>query len=144
MVRHMREKPKPIGEGRQNSVQLLAMISCSMLYHVCEADVNWYTGGNSYVSLPKSELSGGPGPGVYLAKTKILNKAAVADPDFGPDAIAAEITNLRYLGTIDEFRKHTMESKAELGQRKYERLMEMLTAGMWSDETTSNHDTEEE
>ena len=124
--------------------QLFRMISCTVLLHGVEAEVNWFTGGNGIVTLPcdNRNLYGGSiqvdgifhqahdwsmNPGVYLAKcTDIVEIQDLDEADQGPQTPSISISQIRWLGTTSEFIDYTTRSKKKLGKAKYDRLMEML------------------
>ena len=126
-VKFLRKDYKEMRKASPNSFQLLSITSCAELMHGFEAEVNWYTGGNEYVTLPTAVAEAEPG--VYLAKAKSIRMQDLAEEDQGPQTPAASITYLRLLGTATEFIKMTKESRKELGKKKQERLMEMLDGG---------------
>ena len=111
--------------GPCQAVSLIHVISCSGLLHGVQAEVNWYTGGNGYVTLPNAIAE--KKPGVYLAKAKHMGWEDLDDEDRGPQTPSASITHLRRLGTRSQFVKMADEKGTAFGKKKYERLMEMLT-----------------
>ena len=62
-----------------------------------------------------------------MAKTKWLRLKDFAQDDVGPQTPVASIDHLRWLGTTRELMAMTKASRKELGKRKYDRLVEMLT-----------------
>ena len=111
---------------RGQAQQLLRIIRCSQLMHGFEAEVNWYTGGNSYVTLPTAVAEAVPG--VYLAKARFrLSKEAARDK--GPETPVASISHLRLLGTQKEFVKLAAECTGTLGKPQRGRLVQMLQQG---------------
>ena len=123
-VKFLRKDYKEMCNASRPSVQLLRITSCSELMHGFEAEVNWYTGGNEYVTLPTAVAEAKPG--VYLAKTKWLRLKDFAQDDVGPQTPVASIDHLRWLGTTRELMAMTKASRKELGKKKYDRLVEML------------------
>ena len=117
---------KSVKEMCKGSTQLIHVIACSELLHGMEAEVNWYTGGNSYVTLPAAVAEAKPG--VYLTRAKFNRMKRLPEEDQGPDSPAASITHLRWLGTRGEFSRMAQWHKSgkNLGKQKQERLMEML------------------
>ena len=109
---------KSMKEIRKGSFQLIHVLTCSELLHGVEAEVNWYIGGNSYVTLPPAVAEARPG--VYLAKVYLGL--------FGQGFTAASIKRLRWLGARKEFMKMAKlpNSIKYLGKNKHSRLMEML------------------
>ena len=114
-------------EIRKGSFQLIHVLTCSELLHGVEAEVNWYTGGNSYVTLPTAVAE--KRPGVYLAKAKFIRFKDIPEDEQGPQTAAASISHLRWLGTRKEFMKIAQSPICikHTGKRKHDRLMEMLT-----------------
>ena len=70
---------KSMEEIRKGSFQLIHVLACSELLHGVEAEVNWYTGGNSYVTLPTAVAE--ERPGVYLAKAKFIRFKDIPEDD---------------------------------------------------------------
>ena len=105
-------------EIRKGSFQLIHVLACSELLHGVEAEVNWYIGGNSYVTLPPAVAPARPG--VYLARVHLGL--------FGQGWTAASIKYLRWMGARKEFMKMAKlpNSIKYLGKNKHSRLMEML------------------
>ena len=122
------------GEIRKGSTQLIHVLFCSVLMHGIEADVNWYTGGNSYVTLPTAVAENRPG--IYLANAKFNRMKDLPEEDQGPQTAIASITRLRWLGARNEFLKIATcpNSVRQLGKNKHDRLMEMLNANCDSSE----------
>ena len=81
---------------RKGSFQLIHVLTCSELLHGVEAEVNWYTGGNSYVTLPTVVTK--KRPGVYLAKAKFMRFKDFPEDEQGPETAVASISRLRWLG----------------------------------------------
>ena len=104
-------------EIRKGPFQLIHVLACSELLHGVEAEVNWYIGGNSYVTLPPAVAE--VVPGVYLAKVYLGL--------FGQGFTAASITRLRWLGARKEFMKMAKLPNSIIGKDKHGRLMEMPT-----------------
>ena len=117
---------KSMKEIRQGSFQLIHVLTCSELLHGVEAEVNWYTGGNSYVTLPTAVAE--KRPGVYLAKAKFLRFKDFPEDEQGPQTAAASISRLRWLGARKEFMKiaKSPNSIKHIGKNKHDHLMEML------------------
>ena len=116
-------------EIRKGSFQLIHVLTCSELLHGVEAEVNWYTGGNSYVTLPTAVAE--KRPGVYLAKAKFIRfKDFPEEPEDeqGPERAVASISHLRWLGARKEFMKiaKSPNSIKHIRKNKHEHLMEML------------------
>ena len=82
-------------EIRKGSFQLIHVLTCSELLHGVEAEVNWYTGGNSYVTLPTAVAE--KRPGVYLAKAKFIRFKDFPEDEQGPERAVASISHLRWL-----------------------------------------------
>ena len=98
------------------------------MIHGIEADVNWYIGGNAFVTVAAPHSRGAwRCPGVVVAKTTFLQVRDLDGDDVGPHTIHARISNIRWLGYTDEFMAMTRASRKELGKKKYDRLMEMMT-----------------
>ena len=117
--------------------QLLRIIQSSHVLNGVEAEVNWYSGGNSYVALPASVAE--VMPGVYLAKARFTPRRHHADDESGPQAKTASIWHLRLLGTAGEFITATKENRKTLGRTKTSRLIQML-----SEPIQSSPDVEEQ
>ena len=113
--------------------QLLHVNACSALMTGMQADVDWYIGGNAYVNLPTA-VAEVPN-GVYLAKTKWYTLKGCPDEEVGPETATASISNLRWIGTTGEVTEMIMASQKELGKRKYNRLVEMLTINCGSSQS---------
>ena len=94
---------KSMKEIRKGSFQLIHVLTCSELLHGVEAEVNWYTGGNSYVTLPTAVAE--KRPGVYLAKAKFMRFKDFPEDEQGPETAVASISRLRWLGARKEFMK---------------------------------------
>ena len=111
---------------RKGSFQLIHVIACSELMHGIEAEVDWYIGGNSYVTLPTAVAE--KRPGVYLAKAKFLRFKDFPEDEQGPQTAAASISRLRWLGARKEFMKMAKLPNVikSIGKNKHRRLMEML------------------
>ena len=120
---------KSMKEIRKGSFQLIHVLTCSELLHGVEAEVNWYTGGNSYVTLPTAVAE--KRPGVYLAKAKFIRfKDFPEEPEDeqGPERAVASISHLRWLGARKEFMKiaKSPNSIKHIGKNKHDHLMEVL------------------
>lgn len=115
-----------MAELRKGSYQLIHLLACSQLMHGVEAEVNWYIGGNSYVTMPTAVADSRPG--VYLAKAKFIGKKDIPEDDQGPQAAIVSLTGLRWLGARNEFIRMAKKSYSikYLGKNKHNRLMEML------------------
>ena len=122
-----------------DTTHLIHIISCSEVNRGFQAEVNWYTGGNGYVTLPNAVAE--KKPGVYLAKAKHMGWEDLDDEDRGPQTPSASITHLRRLGTRSQFVKMADEKGTAFGKKKYERLMEMLTFNV--DDSVSDADGSE-
>ena len=59
-------------EIRKGSFQLIHVLACSELLHGVEAEVNWYTGGNSYVTLPTAVAEKRPGAQNTMKKSLFM------------------------------------------------------------------------
>ena len=112
-----------------NDFQLIHVISCSRNIHGFLADVNWYTGGNSYVTLPN--ITAEKKPGVYLVKAKRIQwHYQLWMVGF------TSITHLRWLGTCSQCATIAKDKGTDLapyglswfGEKELELLMEMLSA----------------
>ena len=114
--------------GPCQAVSLIHVISCSGLLHGVQAEVNWYTGGNGYVTLPYAVAL--KKPGVYLAKANHIRFNDLSEEDQGPQTPCVSITHLRWLGTQSQFVKMASERGREFGKKKYALLMEMLTVNV--------------
>ena len=68
-------------------------------------------------------------PGVYTGICHPLWDRVADEEDAGPQTPVAGITQLRWLGTTRDFIKFAKESRSDLGEQRYARLMEMLQAG---------------
>ena len=125
---------KNLKEIRKGSTQLIHVLVCSVLMHGIEADVNWYTGGNSYVTLPTAVAE--KRPGIYLANAKFKRMKDIPEEDQGPETAIASITRLRWLGARNDFLKVAKcpNSVKQLGKKKHDRLMEMLNVNCDSSE----------
>ena len=127
-VKFLGQDYKSMCDTRKPSYQLLHVNAYESMLHGIEADVNWYIGGNAYVTITAPQSRGAwRCPGVVLAKTKFLQVRDLHDADVGPHTIHARISNIRWLGYTNEFAAMTVASRKELGKKKYDRLMEMLT-----------------
>ena len=122
-----------------DTTHLIHIISCSEVNRGFQAEVNWYTGGTSFVTLPNAVAE--KKPGVYLAKAKHIRWLDLDDEDRGPQTPSASITHLRRLGTRSQFVKMADEKGTAFGKKKYERLMEMLTFNV--DDSVSDADGSE-
>ena len=109
------------------SLQLIHVISCSRVgvhvsptWHDFVADVNWYTGGYSTVTLPTAVAE--KKTGVYLARAKHIRWHY-------PPSLArlASITNMRWLGTRDQIVKMANERGRDLDKNQLQLLIEMLS-----------------
>ena len=125
---------KSFKEIRTGSSQLIHVLGCSALMHGFEAEVNWFTGGNSYVTLPTAVAE--RRPGVYWAKAKFTRTKELSEDDEGPQTATASITHLRWLGARNEFMKMARlpNTIKDLGKKKHECLMEMLNFNCESSE----------
>ena len=63
---------KSMKEIRKGSFQLIHVLTCSQLLHGVEAEVNWYTGGNSYVTLPTAVAEKRPGAQNTMKKSLFM------------------------------------------------------------------------
>ena len=63
---------KSMKEIRKGSFQLIHVLTCSELLHGVEAEVNWYTGGNSYVTLPTAVAEKRPGAQNTMKKSLFM------------------------------------------------------------------------
>ena len=117
---------KSMKEIRKGSFQLIHVLTCSELLHGVEAEVNWYTGGNSYVTLPTAVAE--KRPGVYLAKAKFIRFKDFPEDEQGPQTAAASISHLRWLGARKEFMKiaKSPNSIKHIRKNQHQHLMEML------------------
>ena len=113
--------------GPCHDMSLIHVISSSGLLHGFQAEVNWYTGGNTYVTLPTAVAVAVKKLGVYLAKAKHIRWLDLSEEDQGPQTPSASITHLRWLGTRSQFVKVANERGREFGKKKLGLLMEMLT-----------------
>ncbi len=120
-VKFLAKDYSEISKKPMDTVQLLCLISCSALVHGISAEVNWYIGGNSIVTLPAATAEAKPG--AYLANTTWSQFGA---EDYSEMPVAS-IDHLRWLGTASELMTMTRASRKELGNQKYARLVEMLT-----------------
>ena len=111
---------------RKGSFQLMHVLACSELMHGVDAEVNWFIGGNSYVTLPTAVAE--KRPGVYLAKAKFIRTKDIPEDEQGPQTAIASITCLRWLGSRNAFMKMATSPKCieKVGKSKHDRLMEML------------------
>ena len=112
-----------------DTTHLIHIISCSEVNRGFQAEVNWYTGGNSYVTLPNTVAE--RKPGLYLAKGKRIRW------HYPPwMARLTSITHLRWLGTRSQCAQIAKEKGTDLatyglswfGKTELELLMEMLSA----------------
>ena len=126
-LRHMRKDWRETGTAHPNCLQLICIVECSQLFHGREAEVNWYTGGNSYVTINPAVAV--PGPGVYLAKAKFAHKKGEKGPsddeEAGPEIPVASILQLTRLGTTGDFMTMANECKKTLGKKKFDLLKQM-------------------
>ena len=126
---------------KEQRTELVHVISCSELMDGVQAEVNWYTGGNSYVTLPKTAAA--KRPGVYLVKANHIQWMDLSDEDQGPQTPSASITHLRWLGTRSQFVKVADARGVELGKKKVGLLTEMLNVNVDSSDTMSGDDESE-
>ena len=122
----LRKDSKALSRDNQNCIQLIHVLSCAELSVGMQAEVNWYTGGNHYVTLPNAVTE--KPPGIYFAKAKHIRWTDLSEEDQGPQTPMASITNLRWLGTRRQFLKIAKERGREVGKKSFGLLMEMLTA----------------
>ena len=96
------------------------VISCSETMYGFLAEVKWYTGGSSYVTLPTAVAE--KKPGVYLARAKNIRWHY-------PATLAGlqSIAHLRFLGTRSEIVKMADAKGRDLANEELELLMEMLS-----------------
>jgi hypothetical protein len=120
-------------QSRKHSLKLVHVTWSGEIYHsaidevVIEAYVNWFQGGTSCVSLPAAVAE--VDPGVYLAEVQYApNLKDVAEEDQGPKQIAASLTDLWWVGTRSEFMQEAARAGKELGKKKRDKLMTMLTS----------------
>ena len=113
-----------------NALQLIHVLSCSRLEVGFQAEINWYTGGNNYVTLPYAVVE--KTPGVYFARAKHIRWLDKPDEDEGPETPSASISHLRWLGTRHQFLKAVKEKGRDFGKKKFALLMEMLTVNVGS------------
>jgi hypothetical protein len=134
LEKFLRKDYKEMCNTKKDSFQLLRVIeSRQRQVQGVEAEVNWYTGGNSYVTLPTAVAANGfQGPGFYLAMTKWVRMKDVPEEDWGPKTPVASITDLRWKGTTWYFKEIAFSRRVlkALGKKKYNRLMEMLGVGV--------------
>ena len=103
-----------------SSMSLIHVIASSGLLHGFQAEVNWYTGGNGYVTLPTAMAV--KKPGVYLVKAKHIRWLDLSEEDQGPQTPSASITHLRWLGTRSQFVKMASERGREFGRKNMRSL----------------------
>ena len=128
-VDFLRKAPSTSVPPSKDSFQLIRIIEGTKLMHGFQAEVNWYTGGNSYVTLPTAVAAKGfQGPGFYLAMTKWVRMKDVPEEDWGPQTPVASICKLRWKGTDIYFRSILSDllTRKILGKKKYNRLLQML------------------
>jgi len=120
--------------GSCKGYELFRVIRCSRLMHGMVADVAWFTGGNDPVELHGGrvkEARSGVYFGLYREMGRVLD-----DEDIGPQTPVGRITRLRWLGSTSDFTSLAKASKKELGNAKYNRLMDMLSSDDGSDADT--------
>ena len=127
MLPDTRQRQRQKHRASHKGLQLFHIKECSELMHGMEANVAWYTGGREAVTLPEEDEEAAPG--VYTGICHPLWDRVADEEDAGPQTPVAGITQLRWLGTTRDFIKFAKESRSDLGEQRYARLMEMLQAG---------------
>jgi hypothetical protein len=128
-VAFLRKAPSTSVPPSKDSFQLIRIIEGTKLMQGFQAEVNWYTGGNSYVTLPTAVAANGfQGPGFYLAMTKWVRMKDVPEEDLRPETPVASICKLRWKGTHHYFRSiiSDVHARKVLGNKKVCRLLQML------------------
>jgi hypothetical protein len=126
-VAFLRKDFKEMCNTSKDSYELIRVIEGTELMQGVQAEVNWFTGGNSYVTLSTAVAAKSfKGPGVYLAKVKW--PPFVGEEDWGPQTPLASICNLRWKGTNSYFEERANDAKVAklLGKKKYDHLLQML------------------
>ena len=115
---------KQRGQDGASTKELIHIISCDRVNNEIQAEVNWYTGGNHYVTLTAFAVKS---PGVYFAQARHVPWTDLSEEDQGPQTPCATISHLRWLGTRRQFLNAAHKKKKDIGKKTLTSLIDMLT-----------------